>query len=106
MELVIPTVVELADCSGGLGCFHPISCRVFLSGNISFAIKNSTVISTSAADNTTYFIIYTKVSSGPAHLGMGLFSDKNIWAPAMLLYLDSLLKPASEWAASTMILAL
>ena len=102
----IPTAVELSDCTDEGGCFHPISCRVFLSGTISFVAKNSAVISASAADDTTYFMIYAMVRSVPVHLGMSSFSNRNMCAPALLLDLDSLLKPVSEWAASTMLLVL
>ena len=105
-ELVTPTAIELSGCNGKGGCFHPISCKVFLSGTISFAIKNSAVIPASATDNTTYFMIYAMVSSGPFHLGMASFSNRNMCAPDLLFDLDSLLKLVSEWAASIMLLAL
>ena len=62
VKLIIPTAVELSGWSGDGGCSHPISYRVFLSGTISFAVKNSVVISASAADNTTYFMICAMVS--------------------------------------------
>ena len=84
MELGIPTAVELLDCSGEGGCFHPISCRVFLSGTISFAVKNSAIISGSVADNITYFVICVMISSGTFHLGTASFSDRNMFAPALL----------------------
>ena len=57
VELVTPTAVELSDWSGLGGCFHPISVRVFQRGTISLAVKNRAVISASAADETTYFMI-------------------------------------------------
>ena len=105
MEFVIPTVVDLSDYRGDGGCFHPISCRVFPSGTICFAVKNSAVISASAADNTTYFMICTMASSGSFHLGMLSLSDRKMWAQAMLLEDDSLLKPVSTWEAHTILLA-
>ena len=106
VELVIPTAVELSDYNCKGGCFHLIFAGCFLSGTISFAVKNSVVISASAADNTTHFMICAMASSGPFHLGMASFSDRNTCAPALLLDLDLLLKLTSEWAASTMLLAL
>ena len=78
MELVIPTDVELSDCSGGGGCFHPISSKVFLGGNISFAVKNSAIISASAAGDITYFMICAMISSGPFHPGMVSFSYRKM----------------------------
>ena len=49
-------------------------------------------------------IICAIVSTDPFHLGSGSLSDQKIWAPARLRPLDSLWKPASAWAASTMLL--
>ena len=53
VELFIPTTVELSDCSGDGGCFRPIPCGLFLSGTVSFVIKDSAAVSASAADDTT-----------------------------------------------------
>ena len=96
----MPTAVELSAWMGDGGCFHPILVRVFLRGTISFAVINKAVISASAADDTTYFIICARVSRGPFQRGMSTSSDKNMWAPALLRALVSLLKPASECPAS------
>ena len=106
VELFIPTTVELSDCSGDGGCFRPIPCGLFLSGTVSFVIKDSAAVSASAADDTTYFMICIMVSSGPCHLGMASFSDRNMCALDLLLDLDSLLKLTSEWTAGTVFLAL
>ena len=76
IELVIPTAVELSDWRGLGGCFHPISVRVFHSGTISLAVRNKAVISASAADDTTYLIIWAMVSRDLFQRGMELFSDK------------------------------
>ena len=91
-ELVISTAVELSGCSGDGGCFRLISCRVFLSGTIYFAVKNNVVISTSAADDTTYFMVCVMVCSEPFYLGMLSFSTRKMWAPVLLLDFDLLLK--------------
>ena len=104
VELVIPTDVELSDWRGLGGCFHPISVRVFCSGIIYLAVRNKAVISASAADNTTYFIIWAMVRRSPFQRGMESFSDKKMWAPARLLDFVSLEKPASECAARIMLL--
>ena len=76
VELVIPTAVELLDWRGLGGCFHPISVRVFCSGTISLAVRNKAVISASAADDTTYLIIWAMVRRGPFQRGMESFSEK------------------------------
>ena len=85
---------------GGLGgCFHPISVRVFRRGTISLAVRNKAVISASAADDTTYLIIWAMVRRSPFQRGMESFSEKKMWAPAWLLDFVSLAKLASECAA-------
>ena len=104
MELVIPTAVEFSDWSGLGGCFHPISVRVFQRGTISLVVKNKAVISASIADETTYFMICAMVRTGPFHRGIESFSDRKMWAPALLLDFVLLAKPASECAARTMLL--
>ena len=91
--------MELSDWRGIGGFFHHISVRVFHSGTISLAVRNKAVISASAADDTTYFIIWAMVRRGPFQRGMESFSDKKMWAPAQLIDLVSLAKPASECAA-------
>ena len=72
---------------------------------ISLAVMYSAPSSDSAAENMTNLMIWAIVRIGPFHSGVGLFSDKNMWDPAQLRGLDSLLNPESEWAARIMSLA-
>ena len=67
-----------------------------LTGTISFAVKNKAPISFSAAKDSKYFIICAIVKIGQFQRGMGSFSDRKIWALALLLDFVSLLKPVSE----------
>ena len=106
MEFVTPTAVELSHWIGDGGCFHPIASNAFRNGTISFAVKKSAVVSASAAEDITYFMIAAMVNTGPLHLGIGSSSDKKMCAPALLLDFVSLLNPASECAANTISLAL
>ena len=63
VELVIPTAIYCPTYGVDRDCFHIISCRMFLSDTMYFTLKNNVVILTSAADDTTYFMICTIVSS-------------------------------------------
>ena len=78
VHLVIPAAVELFELTGEGGCFHPISVIVCCSGTIYFAVRNRSVISVSAAKDTTYFIICSIVSTGPFQRGMDSFSDRKM----------------------------
>ena len=69
-----------------------------LTGAIYFAVRNKAPISASAAEDSTYFIICEIVKIGPFQQVICSFSDRNIWAPALLLDFVSLLKHASECA--------
>ena len=79
---------------------------MFLSGTIYFAVEKCAVVSVSAADDTTYFVICAIAISGPFQIGGLSFSDRKMWAPALFLDFDLLMKPALEWVESTMLLAL
>ena len=74
---------------GVYGCGHPISMSVL-----------RTVISASAADAITVFIIGAIVNIGPLSFGFGSFYERNMCAPALLLALDSFKNPASACAAN------
>ena len=74
-------------------------------GTISLAVMYIAPISASAAEDITNLIIWAIVRIAPFHLGVGSFSDKNMWAPAQLHALELLLNPAPEWAVRTMLLA-
>ena len=106
MEFVTPTAVELSHWIGDGGCFHSIASNAFRNGTISFAVKNSAVVSASAAEDITYFMIAAMVSTGPFHLGIGPSSDRKMCAPDVLLDFVSLLKPVSECADNAISLAL
>ena len=60
---------------------------------IFFDVIKSAAISASAADAITVFIICAIVNTGPLSFGFGLFSDRNMCAPALLLALDSFKNP-------------
>ena len=68
-----------------------------LTGTISFAVNNEAPISTSAAEDSTYFIIFAIVKIGPFQRGVGSFSDRKIWAPALIVAFVSLFNPVSEF---------
>ena len=68
------------------------------------AVKNKAIISASAADETTYFMICAMVRTGPFYRGIESFSGRKMWAPALLLDFVSLAKPASECAVRTILL--
>ena len=93
----------------GLDCrwwfFQPISINVWWMGTISLDFMYSAHSSASAAEHITNLIIWEIMRTDPFHLGVGLFSDKNMLAPARLRALEFLLNPASEWAARIISLA-
>ena len=73
---------------------------VWRSGIIFFDVINSAAISASAADVITVLIICAIVNTGPLSFGFGSFSDSKIFAPDLLLALDSFKNPASACAAN------
>ena len=101
----IPAAVELSVWIGDGGCFQPISINVWWTGTIYLAVMYRAPSSASLVDEITNVMIWETVRIAQFHLGVGSFSDKNMLAPAQLRALDSLLNPASEWAAMTMSLA-
>ena len=100
-----PVAVKLSVWIGDEGCFQPISINVWRMGTIYLAVMYSAPSSASAYEGITNMIIWAIMRISRFHLGVGSFSDKNMWAPAWLRALDLLLNPASEWAASIMSLA-
>ena len=103
--LTTPAAVELYIWIGDGGCFQTIYINVWRMGTISLAVMYSAPSSDSAAEDITNLMIWEIVRIALFHLGVGLFSDKNMWAPARLSALDLLLNPSSEWAARIMSLA-
>ena len=73
---------------------------VLRSGIIFFAVMYSAAISDSAADAMTVLMICAIFKTGPLSFGLGSFSERNICAPALLLALDYLRKPASGCATN------
>ena len=57
-------------------------------GIIFLAVIYSAVISASAFEAITDLIICPKVNTGPLSFGSGSFSERNIWAPALLHAFD------------------
>ena len=100
-----PAAVELSVWIEDGGCLQPISINVWRMGTIYLAVMYIAPSSDSAAEDITNLMIWEIMRIDPFHLGVGSFSDKNMWAPARLQGLDSLLNPASEWAARIMSLA-
>ena len=100
-----PADVKLLVWIGDGGCFQPISMNVWQMGIIFLAIMYIAPSFASAAEDITNMMIWAIVRISPFHLGVGSFSDKNMWAPARLHTLDSLLNSANEWAARIMSLA-
>ena len=82
--LKYPVAVELSTWIGNLGCGHPISVSVFLSGTISYAVMKRPASSASAADAVTNLITCAMERTGPLGLGMGSFLDTKMCAPARL----------------------
>ena len=65
---------------------------------ISLAVMYSAAISASAAEAITFMTICAIVNTGTLSFGLGSFSERRIWAPALLWAFYSLRKPASAWA--------
>ena len=103
--LTTPAAVELLVWIGDGGCFQPIYINVWRMGTISLAVMYRTHSSASATEDIANLMIWISVKTAPFHWGVGLFSDKNMWAPARLRALDLLLNPASEWDARIMSLS-
>ena len=73
---------------------------VLRSGIIFLAMMYSSAISASAVDSITVLMICAIVKTGPLSFGLGSFSERSICAPARLLDLFLLRKPASVCAAT------
>ena len=69
---------------------------VLRSGIIFLAVMYSTAISASATDAITYLMICAIVNTGPLSFRFRSFSERNIWAPALLRDLDLLRNTASS----------
>ena len=100
-----PAAIELSVWIRDGGCFQPISIYVWRTGTIKLDVMYSAPSSTSAVDDITNLMIWEIVRIAPFHLGVGSFSDKNMWAPARLRALYLLLNPESGCASRTMSLA-
>ena len=100
-----PAAVKLWVWIGDGGCFQPISMNVWRTGTIYLAVMYSAPSSSSGADDIKNLMIWEIVRIAPFHLGIGLFSDKNVWASARLRALEKLLNPVYGWASRTMPLA-
>ena len=98
--LVNPTDVELSVWIGELVCGQPISMSVLCSGIIFLAVMYSAAVSASAAEYITALMIFTIVNTGPLSFGFGSFSERKIWAPALLRAFVSLRNTASACAAN------
>jgi hypothetical protein len=61
---------------GVIGCFHPISVKVWRIGTNSFAVTYRAPSSASAAEVVTNLMICEMVRIGPFNLGSGLSSEK------------------------------
>ena len=103
--LTTPAAVKLSVWIGDGGCFQPISINVCRMGTIYLAVMYIAPSSASAAEDITNLMIWAILRIAPFHSGVGVFYDKNMWAPARLRALYSLLNPTSEWAARIMSLA-
>ena len=97
-----PAAVELSVWIRGGGCFQPISINFWRMGTISLAVMYSATSSASAAEDIANLMILAIVRIPTFHSGFASSSDKNMWAPAQLHALESLLNPAPEWAARIM----
>ena len=100
--LLNPTASELSVWIGDLGCGQTISMSVLRSSIIFLAVMYSAATSASADDAITYLMICEIVNTRPLSFGFGSFYDRNLWTPTLLRALDSLIKPASAWAANIM----
>ena len=65
VRLVTPDAVELLVWIELLGCGHPISVRVWISGTVSLAVTDNTASSAPAAGYMSYLIICAMVRTGP-----------------------------------------
>ena len=61
---------------------------VLHSGTILLDVMYSAAISDSASDATTDLMICAIVNTVPLSFGFGYFSERKIWAPALLRALD------------------
>ena len=104
--LTTPAAAELSIWRGDFICGHFISCNVCLIATISCAVMNIATNYASEVEDMTNLMIFESVSRGPFHWGMASFSERKIWAPALLRPLLSLWNPASECAQRTMSLEL
>ena len=86
----------VVSLDGGGGCVHPISIKVWRRGAIYFAVMKSSPSSDSAAEKITNLMICATVSMVKLIHGEGALSDRKMWAPSWMRYLDSLLDPSSE----------
>ena len=100
-----PAAVELSVWMRDEGFFQPISINVWQVGIISLDVMYSAPSSTSAFEDITNLMIWEIVRIPLFYLGVGAFSDNNMWDPARLRDLNSFLNPASEWAARIISLA-
>ena len=75
---------------------------MLLSGIIFLAVMYNVAISASAAEAITDLMICAIVNTGPLRFGFGSFSDRKIWAPALLWDFDWLINPASACASNIM----
>ena len=73
-----PTDVELSVWIRYGGCFQPISINAWRMGTISLAVIYRAPSSDSAAEDIKNLMIWAIVRISPFHLGVGLFSDKNV----------------------------
>ena len=73
---------------------------VLCSGIICLAVIYSAAISDSAAESITAMMIFAKVNTGPLSFGLRSFSERKIWAPALLQDFDLLGNPASACPAN------
>ena len=77
-----PAAFELSVWIGDVGSFQPISINVWRMGTIFLAVMYSAPCSASAAEDITNLMIWEIVRIAQFQLGVGLFSDKNMWTPA------------------------
>ena len=90
---------------GDLGCGHPISIIVSRMGAIDLAVMNKPASSASAAEDMKKLMIWATVRTGPLSCGTTSYSNRNMYAPARLRALVSLIYAASEFPHSTVLLA-
>ena len=98
--LVNPTAVELSVWIGDLVCVQPILISVLRSGIIFLDVMYSFFISASADESITALMSCAIVNMGPLIFGLGSFSERKIWAPALLQSFYLLGNTASPCAAN------